>query len=148
MDKYENLSHTKWECKYHIVFIPKCRRRTLYEQLRQHLGVMFHELARQKQSRVEEGHPMPDSCTHDAGDTAEVRGIAGSGVHEREERDPSGAGVRGAQAPFRRSAFLGQRLFRFDGGSGRDDDSRVHPQPGEGGRETGADKTLAMSGHR
>ena len=60
MDKYENLSHTKWECKYHVVFIPKCRRRTLYEQLRQHLGVVFHELARQKQSRVEEGHLMPD----------------------------------------------------------------------------------------
>ncbi len=60
MDKYESLSHTKWECKYHIVFIPKCRRRTLYEQLRQHLGEVFHELARQKQSRVEEGHLMSD----------------------------------------------------------------------------------------
>ena len=60
MDKYESLSHTKWECKYHIVFIPKCRRRTLYKQLRQHLGVVFHELARQKESRVEEGHLMPD----------------------------------------------------------------------------------------
>ena len=60
MDKFESLSHTKWECKYHIVFIPKCRRRTLYEQLRQHLGQVFHELARQKESRVEEGHLMPD----------------------------------------------------------------------------------------
>ena len=60
MDKYESLSHTKWECKYHVVFIPKCRRRTLYEQLRQHLEGVFHELARQKESRVEEGHLMPD----------------------------------------------------------------------------------------
>ena len=60
MDKYESLSHTKWECKYHIVFIPKCRRGTLYEQLRQHLGQVFHELARQKESRVEEGHLMSD----------------------------------------------------------------------------------------
>ena len=60
MDKYESLSHTKWECKYHVVFIPKCRRRTLYEQLRRHLGGVFHELARQKESRVEEGHLMPD----------------------------------------------------------------------------------------
>jgi putative transposase len=31
MDKYESLSHTKWECKYHVVFIPKCRRQVLYE---------------------------------------------------------------------------------------------------------------------
>jgi putative transposase len=60
MDKYESLSHTKWECKYHIVFIPKCGRRTLYEQLRQHLGEVFRELARQKESRVEEGHLMLD----------------------------------------------------------------------------------------
>ena len=58
MDKYESLSHTKWECKYHVVFIPKCRRRTLYEQLREHLGQVFRELARQKESRVEEGHLM------------------------------------------------------------------------------------------
>ena len=60
MDKYESLSHTKWECKYHVVFIPKCRRRTLYEQLREHLGEVFRELARQKESRVEEGHLMSD----------------------------------------------------------------------------------------
>ena len=60
MDKFESLSHTKWECKYHIAFIPKCRRRTLYEQLRQHLGEVFRELARQKESRVEEGHLMLD----------------------------------------------------------------------------------------
>jgi putative transposase len=60
MDKYESLSHTKWECKYHVVFIPKCRRRTLYGQLRQHLGDVLRELARQKESRVEEGHLMPD----------------------------------------------------------------------------------------
>ena len=50
MDKIESLSHSKWECKYHVVFIPKCRRRTLYGQLRQHLGEVFHELARHKDS--------------------------------------------------------------------------------------------------
>ena len=38
MDDYESLSHTKWECKYHVVFIPKCRRKTLYGELRKHLG--------------------------------------------------------------------------------------------------------------
>ena len=60
MDEYESLSHTKWECKYHVVFIPKCRRRTLYEQLRQHLGEVFRRLAVQKESRIEEGHLMSD----------------------------------------------------------------------------------------
>ena len=60
MDKYESLSHTKWECKYHVVFIPKCRRRALYGELRKYLGGVFRDLARQKESRVEEGHLMPD----------------------------------------------------------------------------------------
>lgn len=60
MDKYESLNHTKWECKCHVVFIPKCRRRVLYAELRQYLGEVFRELARHKESKVEEGHLMPD----------------------------------------------------------------------------------------
>lgn len=60
MDKITSLSHSKWECKYHVVFIPKCRRRVLYGQLRKHLGEVFHDLAQHKDSRIEEGHLMPD----------------------------------------------------------------------------------------
>jgi len=60
MDQYASLSHTKWECKYHVVFIPKCRRRTLYAHLRRHLGEVFRRVAEQKESRIEEGHLLPD----------------------------------------------------------------------------------------
>jgi putative transposase len=60
MDEYESLSHTKWECKYHVVFIPKCRRKTLFGQIRQHLGEVFHKLATQKESRIEQGHLQAD----------------------------------------------------------------------------------------
>lgn len=60
MDEAKSLSHSKWECKYHVVFIPKCRRRTLYGNLRRHLGEVFHELARHKECRIEEGHLMAD----------------------------------------------------------------------------------------
>ena len=60
MDEYESLSDSKWECKYHVVFIPKCRRKTLYGELRRHLGDVFRKLAQQKESRIEEGHLMPD----------------------------------------------------------------------------------------
>jgi putative transposase len=60
MDTYQSLNHTKWDCKYHVVFIPKCRRKTLYEELRQPLTEVFHQLARQKESRIEEGHMMRD----------------------------------------------------------------------------------------
>jgi putative transposase len=60
MDEHESLNHSKWECKYHVVFIPKCRRKTLYIQLRQYLGEAFRRLAEQKESRIEEGHLMVD----------------------------------------------------------------------------------------
>ena len=60
MDKFEGLSHTAWDCKYHVIFIPKRRRRTLYAELRRHLGEVFKKLATQKESRIEEGHLMPD----------------------------------------------------------------------------------------
>ena len=60
MDEYESLNHTKWECKYHVVFIPKYRRKVLFEQLRKHLGEVFHRLAKQKESQIEVGHVMTD----------------------------------------------------------------------------------------
>jgi putative transposase len=60
MDDYESLSHTKWDCKYHVVFIPKYRRKVLYGELKQHLGEVFRRLALQKESRIEQGHLMPD----------------------------------------------------------------------------------------
>jgi len=60
MQIYETLKHTTWECKYHVVFIPKYRRKSLYVTLRRDLGVVFRELARQRESEVLEGHLMPD----------------------------------------------------------------------------------------
>jgi putative transposase len=60
MNDVLSLSHAVWDCKYHIVWIPKYRRKVLYGELRKHLGEMFRGLARQKESRVMEGHLMPD----------------------------------------------------------------------------------------
>jgi putative transposase len=57
---YESLNHTKWECKYHVVFIPKRRRKALYGELRKYLGDLFRTLAGHRESRVEEGHLMGD----------------------------------------------------------------------------------------
>jgi len=56
----ESLSHTKWECKYHIVFIPKYRKKALYGALRQQLGEVLKQLAIQRESRIDEGHLMRD----------------------------------------------------------------------------------------
>ena len=60
MDKYQSLNHTAWDCKYQVVFIPKCRRRTLYLELRRYLGEVFRRLAQQRECEILEGHLMPD----------------------------------------------------------------------------------------
>ena len=57
---YQSLSHSKWDCKYHVVFVPKRRRKAIFGQKRQHLGAIFHALARQKECQIIEGHLMPD----------------------------------------------------------------------------------------
>ena len=59
-EPYQSLSHSKWNCKYHVVFIPKGRRKMVFGQIRKQLGPIFHELARQKDCRILEGHLMPD----------------------------------------------------------------------------------------
>ena len=48
------------ECKYHVVFIPKCRRKVLYGKIRRSLGEVFHELAKQRECQIVEGHLCPD----------------------------------------------------------------------------------------
>jgi putative transposase len=57
---YQSLSHSKWDCKYHVVFVPKYRRKVIFRDIRKFLGPIFHELARQKECRIVEGHLMPD----------------------------------------------------------------------------------------
>ena len=60
MNQYQALNHTTWDCKYHVVSIPKCRRKTLYAELRPHLGEVLRSLVVQKESKIEEGHLMID----------------------------------------------------------------------------------------
>ena len=60
MRQAKSLGHSRWECKYHVVFIPKYRKKAIFGQIRQELGSVFRRLAEQKESAIEEGHLMPD----------------------------------------------------------------------------------------
>ncbi len=60
MSDYRSLSHARWECKYHVVFIPKYRKKAIYGELRKSLGKVFRTLAEQRESYIEEGHLMAD----------------------------------------------------------------------------------------
>jgi putative transposase len=144
MDELESLSHTKWDCKYHVVFIPKCRRKTLYVQLRPHLGEVFRKLAAQKGSRIEEGHLMADhvhmmiSIPPKYAVSQVVGFIKGkSAIHL--------ARVYGeTEAKFRRSALLGPRLLRFHSRARRAGDPRVHQEPGTGGQAPRTTQPVAL----
>ena len=145
MDEYESLSHTKWECKYHVVFIPKCRRKTLYVELRQHLGEVFRKLAAQKESRIEEGHLLPDHvhmmiAIPPKYAVSQVIGfIKGkSAIHL--------ARVYGEKR-LRRSKLLGSGVFRVDRRAGRGPDTGVHQEPGAGRQPPGATELVALTGH-
>ena len=63
MKEYQSLSHTRWDCKYHVVFIPKRRKKLLFGKLRKHLGEVLHDLANQMASVIVEGHLMLDTFT-------------------------------------------------------------------------------------
>jgi len=65
MDEYKSLNHTRWKYKYRVVFVPKCRRKTLYWELRKHLGDVVRKLVIQKESKIEEGHLLPDHAHND-----------------------------------------------------------------------------------
>lgn len=60
MSRYRSLAHSRWECKYHVVFIPKYRKKRIFGQIKRYLGDVFHRLAEQRESRIEEGHLMSD----------------------------------------------------------------------------------------
>jgi putative transposase len=45
MKEYQSLAHARWDCKYHVVFIPKKRKKTIFGAVRKHLGTMLHDLA-------------------------------------------------------------------------------------------------------
>ena len=60
MTNYRSLNHTKWACQYHVVFIPKYRKKAIYGELRRYLGDVLRRLAQRRESEVEEGHLMRD----------------------------------------------------------------------------------------
>ena len=130
MDEHQSLNHSKWECKYHVVFDPKYRRKTLYGELRQHLGEVFRKLAMQKESRVEEGHLMPDHVHMMISIPPKYAVSQVIGYIKGIERYPFGPCLRRAEAQFHRPALLGEGILRLDGRSRRSRDPGIHQETG------------------
>jgi putative transposase len=123
MNDVQSLSHTLWECKYHLVWIPKYRRKVLFGDIRKHLGGVLRELAIQRQSNILEGHLMKDHLhmlisIPPKYSVAQVVGFM------------KGKNFWRAQAELYGSALLGKGIFRFNGWQRRDGQSAVHQDAG------------------
>jgi putative transposase len=135
LSRSSRLNYTTWECKYHVVFIPKCRRKTLYLELRRHLGEVFRKLAEQKESKIEEGHLMPDHVHMLISIPPKYAVSQVVGFIKGKSAIPLARVYGERKRNFVGQHFLGERPLRQHGGARRAGDTDLHPQPGEGRSE-------------
>ena len=112
MDDSESVAHAKWEGKYHVVWIPRYRRKALYGELRKHLGPVLRELARQRECVVEAGHLNLDHVHMLLSIPPKVRGGPGPRVYQGGERHPHCAHLPRAAPELHGATLLGPRVLR------------------------------------
>jgi putative transposase len=140
MKEYQSLSHTRLDCKHHIVFIPKRRKKKVFGILRRPLVEIFHELAVHKESKIVEGHMMGDhvhmclSIPQKYAVSNVVGYLKGKSAIQIARR------FGGRQKTFHGRAFLGSWIFCLDSWVGGEYCSSIHPQPGRGRRAVRSDE--------
>ena len=125
-EMYQRLAHSSWDCKYHVVFVPKRRRKVLFGQARRKLGEVFHALARQKECQIIEGHLLPDHV-HMCIAIPPKYPVASVIGFEREERH-SHCPLVWQRAEFHGRALLGPRLRRLHGRVRLRSSPPIHPR--------------------
>ena len=126
MTDLESLKHTRWECKYHIVFIPKGRKKRIYGQLRKELGSVFKELVQHREGKVEEGHLMTDHV-HMLVAVPPTIAVARLAQYLKgtSSRKLQADGVRRPASAVLGATHVGTRILLLDG---RDSDRRDHQE--------------------
>jgi len=128
----QNLSRSKWDCKYHVVFVPKRRRKVLFGKTRRQLEEVFHALAPQKECQILEGHLMPDHGYMCIAIRPEAPGGFGDRVPEKEERHRDCPALW-QRAKFHGRAFLGSKACRVHGRVRAGASPPIHPRTRRGG---------------
>lgn len=118
MHDEQSLSHTKWDCKYHVIWIPKYRKKSIFGDLRKYLGGIFRDLAKQKECTVIEGHLLPDHVhtllsIPPKYSVAQIMGFIKSKSAVQITRT-----FQGRKRNFVGQNFLGAWLLRFDSWQG------------------------------
>jgi putative transposase len=135
-----SLSHTKWECKYPVVFIPKYRCKAMYKELRQYLREVFYELARQKECRIEEGNLCSDHVhmlisippKHSVSQVVGFFKGKSAYAFGGEKLYAIARNYGGKRKNFVGVTFLGAGVLRLNGGTRRSNGATIHPTTGSG----------------
>ena len=130
MDDAQSLCHTRWDCKYHIVWIPKCRRKMLFGRIRKHLADLLHSLARQKECKILEGHLQPDHIHIYDIDSTKILRCTGDRFHEGQERNPYCSNVPWSEKELYRHALFGTRLLCINRWRRRGNNCQLYKKPG------------------
>ena len=112
MDDVKSLTHTKWNCKYHIVFAPKYRRKVFYEEKRMEIGTILRELCRWKGVEIIEAEVMPRSYSYVGKHPAQDECIRIYGVSERKKQSDDISTMGQHEIQVQESAILVQRVLR------------------------------------
>ena len=124
---YQRLAHSSWDCKYHVVIVPKRRRKVLFGQARRKLGDIFHALARQKECQIIEGHLLPDHVHMCIAIPPKYPVASSDRISEREERHSDGPLVRQG-TEFHGRAPLGPWVRRVHCGLRAGASPQIHPR--------------------
>ena len=104
MKEWQSLAHVRWECKYHVVFVPKYRKKVMFGRRRKQVGKILHQLCRQKGVEMVEGHAMPDHVHLVLSIPPKFSGDGG-GLPEREIRDTGSPPDAGCEERIHREAL-------------------------------------------
>ncbi len=135
MKDYQSLSHTRWDCKYHVVFIPKRRKKAIFGGLRKHLGEVFRDLARHKQAEVVEGHLMSDHVRMCLSIPPKIAVANVVGYMKGKSAIAIARRFMGRARNFT-GEVLGQGILCIDGRLGRGHVTSVHPATRQPARDT------------
>ena len=111
MTQQHHLNHAAWDCKYHVVFIPKYRKKAIFGSIKKNLGAVFHDFARRRESRIEEGHLMPDHVHMLVSIPPKYSVAEGDRVHQGQKLDMDCAEYRAKGEELHRAQILGTRVF-------------------------------------
>ena len=123
---WQSQSHVKWDCKYHVVILPKYRKKEFFGRTRKAIGKILRELCRQKDVELVEGKAMPGPHPHAAERSAQIQYRDDDGVLEGQERDPHPSRGDADEGDAVRTRVLGTRLLREYRRTERGSDPAVH----------------------